>query len=178
MFQLLKVCSVQYFHSHFLVFGFLRKILEQRTGYFSLVLERPLSPFPIQQLCLMSDLDILFNRGRVPIATWNKTILASNLQTCSEGGGNSGFVMFSPKFITFQGWKILEGQNGDVNSKMQKNILSPPISQLVCIFSEEKSADVEWAHGSFPLEEYTKALDRSKGELYYNHFLGMRYSKV
>lgn len=153
-------------------------MLEQKTGSFSLVLERPFSPFPIQQLHLMSDLDILFNRGRVPVVTWNKTILASNLQTCSDGGGNSGFVTFSPKFMTSQGWKFLKGQNGDVNSKMQRNILSPPISQLVCIFSEEESGDVEWAHGSFPLEEYIKALDRSKGELYYNHSLGMRYSKV
>ena len=48
MFQLLKVGVVQYFHSYLLVFGFLRKILEQRTGSFSLVLERPFSPFPIQ----------------------------------------------------------------------------------------------------------------------------------
>ena len=58
MFQLLKVGSVQYFHSYLLVFGFLRKILEQRTGSFSLVLERPFSPFPIQQPFLMSDLNI------------------------------------------------------------------------------------------------------------------------
>ncbi|RVW46627.1 Phosphoglucan phosphatase LSF1, chloroplastic [Vitis vinifera] len=159
-------------------YGDTQKMLERKTGSFSLVLERPFSPFPIQQLHLMSDLDILFNRGRVPVATWNKTILASNLQTCSDGGGNSGFVTFSPKFITSQGWKFLMGQNGDVNSKMQRNILSPPISQLVCIFSEEESGDVEWAHGSFPLDEYIKALDRSKGELYYNHSLGMRYSKI
>lgn len=159
-------------------YGDTQKMLEQKTGSFSLVLERPFSPFPIQQLHLMSDLDILFNRGRVPVATWNKTILASNLQTCSDCGGNSGFVTFSPKFITSQGWKFLMGQNGDVNSKMQRNILSPPISQLVCIFSEEESGDVEWAHGSFPLDEYIKALDRSKGELYYNHSLGMRYSKI
>ncbi|KAJ9683428.1 hypothetical protein PVL29_019140 [Vitis rotundifolia] len=159
-------------------YGDTQKMLEQKTGSFSLILERPFSPFPIQQLHLMSDLDILFNRGRVPVATWNKTILASNLQTCSDGGGNSGFVTFSPKFITSQGWKFLMGQNGDVNLKMQRNILSPHISQLVCIFSEEESGDVEWAHGSFPLEEYIKALDRSKGELYYNHSLGMRYSKI
>uniref|UniRef100_A0A0E0EL34 Uncharacterized protein n=1 Tax=Oryza meridionalis TaxID=40149 RepID=A0A0E0EL34_9ORYZ len=38
--------------------------------------------------------------------------------------------------------------------------------------------DTEWAHGSFPLEEYIKALDRAKGELYYNHSLGMQYSKI
>ena len=58
MFQLLKVGVVQYFHSYLLVFGFLRKILEQRTGSFSLVLKRSFSHFPIQQPCLMSDLNI------------------------------------------------------------------------------------------------------------------------
>lgn len=162
----------------FLIFGFLRKILEQKAGSFSLVLERPFFPFPIPQIYLMSDLDVLFNRGRVSIATWNKTILASNLQTCSEGGGKSGFVVFSPQFMNSKGWKVLNGQNGNVNSKMQRDILSLPISQLVCIFSEEEHGDVEWSHGSFPLEEYIKALYRSKDELYYNHALGMRYSKV
>ena len=127
----------------------------------------------------MSDLDLLYNRGRVPVATWNKTILASNLQTSSEGSGNSGFVMFSSKFSTPQGWK-LNNQNGHVHPQMQKSTLSvaAPLSEIVTIFSEEESGDAEWAHGSFPLEEYTKALDRSKGELYYNHSLGMRYSKV
>ena len=58
MFQLLKVGVVQYFHSYLLVFGFLKKILEQRTRSFSLVLEMPFSHFPIQQPCLMSDLNI------------------------------------------------------------------------------------------------------------------------
>ncbi|KAK4603672.1 hypothetical protein RGQ29_012260 [Quercus rubra] len=102
-----------------------RKMLKELSGPFSLVLERPFSPFPIHQLHLMSDLDVLFNRGRVSVASWNKSILASNFQTSSE-----------------------------------------------------KSGDGEWAHGNFPLEEYVKALDRSKGELYYNHSLGMRYSKI
>ncbi|XP_020267923.1 phosphoglucan phosphatase LSF1, chloroplastic isoform X4 [Asparagus officinalis] len=41
-----------------------------------------------------------------------------------------------------------------------------------------ETEDVEWAFGSFPLEEYIKALDRAKGELYYNHSLGMQYSKI
>ncbi|XP_031265313.1 phosphoglucan phosphatase LSF1, chloroplastic isoform X3 [Pistacia vera] len=76
-------------------------LLTEKTGSFSLVLERPFSPFPIHQL--QTDFDILFNK---------------------------------------------------------------------------ESGDGEWAHGSFPLEEYIKALDRSKGELYYNHSLGMRYSKI
>ncbi|KAF8390414.1 hypothetical protein HHK36_024940 [Tetracentron sinense] len=155
-------------------YGDAQKMLKEKTGSFSLVLERPFSPFPIQHL--MSDLDILFNQGRVPVATWNRTILASNLQSSSEGSGNSGFVMFSAKFLKSEGWNFLSDQN--VDPQMQKNVLAAPMSQLVCIFSEEESGDVEWAHGNFPLEEYIKALDRSKGELYYNHSLGMRYSKI
>lgn len=153
-------------------------MLTEETGSFSLVLERPFSPFPVQELHLSSDLDLLFNRGRVPVATWNKALLASNLQTSSEGGGNSGFVIFSSKFLASQGLKFLNDQNGHVHSKLQKNILASPIGQLVFIFSEKEPGDGEWAYGSFPLEEYIKALARSKDELYYNHSLGMRYSKV
>ncbi|TYJ28270.1 hypothetical protein E1A91_A07G247900v1 [Gossypium mustelinum] len=152
-------------------------MLTEETGSFSLVLERPFSPFPIHELHQLSDLDILFNRGRMPVATWNKALLASTLQT-TEGGGNSGFVVFSSKFLASPGLKFLNDQNGHVGSGLQKNILSSPVSQLVCIFSEKEPGDGEWAHGSFPLEEYIKALERSKGELYYNHSLGMRYSKI
>ncbi|THG18383.1 hypothetical protein TEA_015458 [Camellia sinensis var. sinensis] len=150
-------------------FGDTEMIRKGKSGPCSLVLERPFSPFPIQQLHITSDLDILYNRGRVPIATWNKTILASNLQA-SESSGNSGFVMFSSKFLTTQGWK-LNNQNGHIHPQMQKSTFAAPLSQLVTIFSEEESGDAEWGHGSFSLEEYTKALDRSKGELYYNHSL-------
>ncbi|PPR90011.1 hypothetical protein GOBAR_AA30678 [Gossypium barbadense] len=153
------------------------EMLTEETGSFSLVLERPFSPFPIHELHQLSDLDILFNRGRMPVATWNKALLASTLQT-TEGGGNSGFVVFSSKFLASPGLKFLNDQNGHVDSGLQKNILSSPVSQLVCIFSEKEPGDGEWAHGSFPLEEYIKALERSKGELYYNHSLGMRYSKI
>lgn len=160
-------------------------MLTEKTGSFSLVLERPFSPFPIHQLQLSSDLDILFNRGRVPIATWNKTVLASNLKTSYEGSGNSGFVTFSSKFLTSHGWKLLNDQNENIQYDQNGNIQSPaqnthalPVSQLVCIFSEEESGDGEWSHGNFPLEEYIKAIERSKGELYYNHSLGLRYSKV
>ncbi|KAE9449128.1 hypothetical protein C3L33_18966, partial [Rhododendron williamsianum] len=153
-----------------------RKITKEKSGPCSLVLERPFSPFPIQQLHLIDDLDILFNRGRVPIATWDKTVLPSNLRTSTEGSGNSGFVVFSSKFLTPQGWK-LSSQNGRVNPQVQKSTMAA-LSQLVTFFSDEDTGDAEWAHGSFPLDEYTKALDRSKGELYYNHSLGMRYSKI
>lgn len=155
-------------------------MLKEKTGSFSLVLERPFSPFPIHELPLLNDLDNSFNKGKVPIATWNKSILASNLQASSESGGNSGFVTFSSKFLNPQGWQFLDDQNGHVQSQMQKNALTPPVtlSPLVCIFSEEEPGDSDWAHGNFPLEEYIKAIDRTKGELYYNHSLGMRYSKV
>lgn len=162
----------------FSVFGFFRKMLKEKSGSFSLVLERPFSPFPIQQLVLLNDLDNSFNKGRVPIATWNKSILASNLQASSESNGNSGFVTFSSKYLKSQGWKLLDDQNGHIHSQIKKNTMTPSTCPLVCIFSEDEPGDGEWAHGSFPIEEYIKALDRSKGELYYNHSLGMRYSKV
>ncbi|XP_062010128.1 phosphoglucan phosphatase LSF1, chloroplastic isoform X2 [Rosa rugosa] len=158
-------------------FGDTQKMLKEKTGSYSLVLERPFSPFPIQQLLLMNDLDNLFNRGRVPFATWNNRVLASNLQSSAGSSGNSGFVTFSSKFLKPQGWNSLNG-NGHVQPTVQRNTTAKPISQLVCILSEEEPGDGEWAYGNFPLEEYIKALDRSKGELYYDHSLGMRYSKI
>lgn len=82
-------------------------MLKEKAGPVSLVLERPFSPFPVHQLLLLSGLDNLFNRGRVPLATWNKSTLASNLQPSSDGGGSSGFALFSPKLQTSQGWKLL-----------------------------------------------------------------------
>ncbi|GAB4849198.1 Phosphoglucan phosphatase lsf1, chloroplastic [Ancistrocladus abbreviatus] len=158
--------------------GDTQNILREKSGSFSLVLERPFLPFPIQQLYDTNGLEFLFNRGHVPVATWNNTMLASFLQASSESDGNSGFVVFSSKFLALKAWKILSDHNRLGNSPMQKNILTPPINQLVCIFHEEGSEGAEWGHGSFPLEEYTKALDRAKGELYYNHSLGMQYSKI
>ncbi|XP_043705755.1 phosphoglucan phosphatase LSF1, chloroplastic isoform X2 [Telopea speciosissima] len=116
--------------------------------------------------------------GRLPMATWNRTILASHLQPSSEHSGNSGFITFSSKFLSSQGWKLLNDQKQYLDLQKQNSFLTAPINQLVCIFSEEESGDVEWAHGSFPLAEYIKALDRSKGELYYNHLLGMQYGKI
>ncbi|KAJ6754237.1 PHOSPHOGLUCAN PHOSPHATASE LSF1 CHLOROPLASTIC [Salix purpurea] len=160
-------------------FGETVKILLEKTtggggggGAFSLVLERPFSPFPIHQLS--SDFDLIFfNSGRVPTATWSKTILSSAFQ----GNGNSGFVTFSSKFLTPHGWNKLF--NHQIVPSQQHNInLSPLVTQIVSIFTEQEPGDGEWSHGSFPLEEYIKALNRSKGELYYNHSLGMGYSKV
>jgi len=160
------------------VFDLFRKMLVEKTGSFSLVLERPFSPFPIQYLLHLSDLDLLYNRGRVSFVTWNKNLLSSNLRASSQGSGNSGYAAFSSKFFTPQGWKLLNRQSNSFQSGTKKNILSPPISPLVSVFSEDVPGDGEWGYGNFPLEEYIKALDRSKGELSYNHALGMRYSKI
>lgn len=126
----------------------------------------------------MNDLDILFNRGRVPVATWSNTLVASVLQGSCERNGNPGFVVFSSKFLVSQAWKVLTGPNGSRDPHVQRNTFPAPLNQLVCIFTLEDSTDCEWTHGSFPLGEYTKAIDRSKGEIYYNHSLGMQYSKV
>lgn len=158
--------------------GDAQSVLKEKAGSFSLVLERPFSPFPIHELLLIEDLDILFNRGRVPIATWSKDLVASGLQASRESNGNPGFVVFSSKFLAPKAWTVLTGQNGNGYPFAQKSTFASPVTQLVCISSEEDSMDAEWGHGSFPLDEYTRALDRSKGELHYNHSLGMRYSKI
>lgn len=157
--------------------GDAQSMLKEKNGSFGLVLERPFSPFPIKELLSMNDLDILFNRGRVPVSTWSKTLMASVLQGSSESNGNTGFVVFSSKFLVSRAWKMLTSQNGGL-PHVQLNTFPAPLTQLVCISTEEDSTDAEWAHGSFPLDEYTKAIDRSKGEIYYNHSLGMQYSKI
>jgi predicted NodU family carbamoyl transferase len=72
----------------------------------------------------------------------------------------------------------LGNQNQHAITHGERNSFTEQTIQLACVFSEEASGDGDWAHGSFPLEEYIKALDRSKDEMYYNHSLGMRYSKV
>ncbi|KAG4938496.1 hypothetical protein AAZX31_16G068500 [Glycine max] len=158
--------------------GDTQKVLKEQTSSFSLVLERPTSPFPIQLLHKMNDLEIVFNRGRVPIATWNKTLLASNLQSSSESCGNAGFLMFNSKFLKPNGSKLLGNQNQHTITHGERNIVTEHTTQLACVFTEEVCGDGDWAHGSFPLEEYIQALDRSKDEMYYNHSLGMRYSKI
>lgn len=162
-------------------FGDAEKMMMDKSGSCTLVLERPFSPFPVHQLFQLNDLDVLFNRGRLPVATWNSNILVSNLGSSDKGSGNSGFVTFSPKYLTAQGWKNLNNQ--EMIKKKQTEITkakSPalPVSPIVSLFTMEESADAEWAHGNFPLEEYVKAFDRAKGELHYNHSLGMRYNKI
>ncbi|XP_075085808.1 phosphoglucan phosphatase LSF1, chloroplastic isoform X1 [Nicotiana tabacum] len=154
------------------------KMMKENSGPCSLVLERPFFPFPIHQLYLMNDIDIQYNRGRVPVSTWNKNLLASNLRTPAEGSGNCGFVVFSPKFLALKGWEVLSDQDQIRQQGKLNGTPSLPFSPIINIFSEKDIGDSEWAHGSFPLEEYAKALDRSKGELYYNHDLGIRYSKI
>ncbi|GER29488.1 hypothetical protein STAS_05349 [Striga asiatica] len=155
-------------------FGDTESLRNEKSGSFSLVLERPFSPFPIHQLFRVDDLDVLFNRGRVPVVTWNKNIQASNLKS----GGNSGFVVFCPKFLTTQGRNYLNNQNKNDRLQMVNNTPTPPFSPLVAIFTEQMSQDAEWAHGNFPLDEYALALERAEGDLHYNHSLGMRYSKI
>ncbi|KAI4350692.1 hypothetical protein L6164_005122 [Bauhinia variegata] len=159
-------------------FGDTQKVMKEKTGPFSLVFERPKYPFPIQLFQNTNDLEILFNRGRVPIATWNKTLLASNLQPSSKSPGNSGFLIFNTKFLTSKGCRLMSNQNEHVVSHQERNLFTESIDQLACIFTEEECGDGDWAHGSFPLEEYIQALERSKDELYYNHSLGMRYTKL
>ncbi|XP_051118413.1 phosphoglucan phosphatase LSF1, chloroplastic isoform X2 [Andrographis paniculata] len=157
-------------------FGDAESLIEENSGSCSLVLERPFSPFPIHQFYHMNDLDILFNRGRVPVAAWNKSMLPSNLRASGESNGNCGFVVFCPKFLAAQGWKSLNNHSGQ--QTISKTTTALPFSPLISIFTEKVLEEAEWAHGSFPLDEYVKALERSRGELYYNHSLGMRYSKI
>ncbi|XP_057769353.1 phosphoglucan phosphatase LSF1, chloroplastic-like [Salvia miltiorrhiza] len=151
---------------------------KEKSGAYSLVLERPFAPFPTHQLFPMDDIDIMFNRGRVPIATWNKSIGASNLQESSESSGNSGFAVFCPKFLSSKGWKCLNDQNRNGLPQVSRNGAALPCSPLIAIFTDVVSENAEWGHGNFPLEEYANALERSKEELYYNHSLGMHYSKI
>ncbi|KAL8153883.1 hypothetical protein V2J09_011643 [Rumex salicifolius] len=153
-------------------------ILEENNGSFSLVLERPFSPFPIQKLHMANDHDIMFNRGRVALATWSKSALGSGLKASPDCNGNAGFAVFSPKYLSPEAWKMMDGVDEIRPLLMHRNAVHSPLSQLVCTFSEKDSGDAEWAHGNFPLEEYAKALERSKGEMYYNHSLGMHYSKI
>ncbi|KAL3624246.1 Phosphoglucan phosphatase lsf1, chloroplastic [Castilleja foliolosa] len=159
-------------------FGDTEIFIKEQSGSCSLVLERPFSPFPIHQLLRINDFDILFNRGRVPVSTWNRNVQASHLRTSNESSGNSGFVVFCSKFLTSRGWAYLNDQKKNSQPQMVKVAPDLPFSPLVAIFTEQVSRDAEWGHGSFPLEEYVKALERADKDLYYNHSLGMRYSKI
>lgn len=153
-----------------------RIALRDKSGPCSLVLERPFAPFPIHQLHRNEDYHILFNRGRVAVASWNSAVWSTKLNGSSTGGGKSGFAVFSPSLLSSQGWALLPNEKGGLNQSSTN--LASRVSEIVGLYCDEDDANAEWAHGSFPLEEYIKALDRAKGELYYNHSLGMQYSKV
>ncbi|VAH23714.1 unnamed protein product [Triticum turgidum subsp. durum] len=153
-----------------------RMVLKQESGPCNLVLERPVAPYPIHQLHKNEDYHILFNRGRVSLPTWNSAILSSKLNKSSPGNGKSGFAIFSPRLLSSQGWALLSSEKDGLNRRSTN--LANWMSEIVGFYSDEDDMDAEWAHGSFPLEEYIKALDRAKGELYYNHSLGMQYSKI
>uniref|UniRef100_A0A0D9X7E7 Uncharacterized protein n=1 Tax=Leersia perrieri TaxID=77586 RepID=A0A0D9X7E7_9ORYZ len=151
--------------------------LKETSGQCNLVLERPFSPFPIHQLHQNEDYHLLFNKGRVALASWNNALLSSSkLNESSVGNGNPGFAIFSPRLLNSHGWTVLSSEQDGLNQ--HSTSLANRISEIVGLYSDEDDADTEWAHGSFPLEEYIKALDRAKGELYYNHSLGMQYSKI
>jgi hypothetical protein len=150
--------------------------LKEKSGPCNLILERPFAPYPIHQLHQNEDYHILFNRGRVSLAAWNSALLSSKLSASSPGNGNSGFAIFSPRLLSSQGWALLSSEKDGLNRRSTN--LANRITEIVGFYSDEDDMDAEWAHGSFPLEEYIKALDRAKGELYYNHSLGMQYSKV
>ncbi|KAL6901007.1 hypothetical protein ACP4OV_005683 [Aristida adscensionis] len=150
--------------------------LSDKSGPCNLVLERPFAPFPIHQLHQNEDYHILFNKGRVPIASWNSALLPRKLNGSSAGGGKSGFAVFSPRLLSSPGWALLSSDKSGQNQS--STVLANRISEIVGLYSDEDDVDAEWAHGGFPLEEYIKALDRAKGELYYNHSLGMQYSKI
>ncbi|CAN6483693.1 unnamed protein product [Victoria cruziana] len=152
------------------------ELLKVKDGPLRVVLERPFSPFPVHQLHISSSFDVSFNRGRVPFVTWNKSMLASDLRSSSGKESNSGFALFSPKFIKPKGWKLLLMERTAVNSEILDSRRTS--IELIDIYSEEEIMEGEWHYGSFPLEEYVQALQRSEGELIYNHFLGMQLSKV
>nr|CAB3480825.1 unnamed protein product [Digitaria exilis] len=158
-----------------LSFSFSVIALRDKSGPCSLVLERPFAPFPIHQLHQNEDYHLLFNRGQVSVASWNNGLLSTNLKESSTGDGKSGFAMFSPRLLSPQGWSFLSREKGGSNQSSTN--LANRITEIVGLYSDEDDVNAEWAHGSFPLEEYIKALDRAKGELYYNHSLGMQYSK-
>ncbi|GJN03363.1 hypothetical protein PR202_ga20800 [Eleusine coracana subsp. coracana] len=149
--------------------------LKDKSGPCSLILERPFAPFPIHQLHQNEDYHLLFNKGRVPVTSWNGALLSTKLSESSEGAGKPGFAIFSPRMLTSQGWGLVSSEKGGLNQSSTN--LANRISEIVGLYSDEDDVNAEWAHGSFPLEEYIKALDRAKGELYYNHSLGMQYSK-
>ncbi|KAH9330058.1 hypothetical protein KI387_002166, partial [Taxus chinensis] len=167
-------------------FNHIMKVTKEKSGSVNLVLERPVFPFPIQRFPLKNNPEATYNRGRVPIVTWDENMLTPGLQPEAGVHGHAGFVLYSSKFLKPKGWKTLANftSNGAPVSKVEMKSSSKlmpvqPSDEIVAFFTEEESIEgVEWTYGSFPVDEYVNALNRAEGELSYNHFLGMRYTKV
>ncbi|CAM8927631.1 unnamed protein product [Rhodiola kirilowii] len=114
-------------------------------------------------------------------------MVGDTLKKASESAGGKVVEVKDPSDIE----KMLKESSGSFSLVLERPFTPFPIHELyndnnqdaavisvVSLFSEEVSGDGEWAHGSFPLEEYVKALERAKDELYYNHSGGMQYSKI
>lgn len=170
-------------------------MINEASGPCSLVLERPFAPFPLHELPLNADYSMLFNKGHVPLTTWdNKFVQASYLRPSYDknnnenrslnrdgngngngkvnGNGRVGFAIFSPQLLSPSGWAQLSRErDGTMRSLKLK-------TEIIAKWAEEEGVETDWSYGGFPLEEYIKALDRGKDELCYNHSHGMQYSKV
>jgi hypothetical protein len=176
-------------------------MINEASGPCSLVLERPFTPFPLNELPLNADYNMLFNKGRVSLATWNnKFVQASYLRSSDDknnnenqslngngngngngdkngsgkvnGNGKVGFAIFSPQLLSPRGWaQLSRDRDGTMRSSKLK-------TEIIAKWAEEEAVETNWSYGGFPLEEYIKALDRGKDELCYNHSRGMQYSKV
>lgn len=173
-----------------------QNIINEASGPCSLVLERPFTPFPLHDLPLSADYNMLFNKGRVPLTTWNTNFLQpshlpppnhqdnhndnQNTNPNANGNGNSkhkgngcvGFAIFSPQLLSPQGWaQLSRDRDGTMkNSKLK--------TEIIAKWAADDVLETDWSYGGFPLEEYIKALERGKDELCYNHSLGMQYSKI
>ncbi|KAF3342073.1 phosphoglucan phosphatase LSF1 [Carex littledalei] len=152
-----------------------QNMINEASGPCSLVLERPFTPFPLHELPLNADYNILFNKGRVPLTTWNSKFVQNSYQKLNlngNGDGRVGFAIFSPQLLSPSGWAQLSGErNGTMKSSKLK-------TEIIAKWAEDQGGETDWSFGGFPLEEYIKALDRAKDELCYNHSLGMQYSKI
>lgn len=160
--------------------------IKKRNGKVVLVLERPASPVNIQSL--LGSREPSFNCGRVAFATWNENNLATDVEIFGDDAkaeGNSGFSVFSSKFLRPKGLKLLA--RCTVKAKLQNGVAEDMAngygrkekSEIITYFSDDESeGEVEWTHGDFSIEEYTNALKRAEKDLCYNHSLGMQYTKI
>ena len=75
-------------------------------------------------------------------------MLASGLQTRAGEHGNTGFGLYSSKFLKPKGWKALSCfiNNGAFGSQIHMNSLSrvipvQPSDEIVALFTEEESME-------------------------------------